>query len=343
MGDEGKNLKSVVGSFIKSYVQRNKETDFAVWLENQLRQEMPELPEGSEQKLVQDIMDAVTDYDRALAELDKAIDAGMSKEEWFAEQIVESCAGMEYDAVGEKLLQIKQALTVSDVQLMQDIDGVQQYEAEEADMSPIEWNQYSIKQELYEMGKKSSLMGLAASASAVRCREEADGEVVIEEAVQEAFQEDMASSPQEVKAVVAGAMKVAAEKRLEESLPYGTTIGDISDMAGAAVESAEALFGAASGEIGTVEALDRIGRAGVVSACRIGKRALHCALVSIPVAGPLLANLCERLLNHMENQGFYEHVYTAVRDTAVSAWEGIKNFGRKAVQKAASFTAWLFG
>lgn len=334
MVDDERNLKSVVSSFMEAYVQRDREMNFSVWLEGRLRQEMPELPEGSERELVRDIVAAVADYDRMLTELDEAMDAGMSKEEWFAEQMTEGCAGMGYDAAGERLLQIDQELMVSNIQLMKGMDGTQQYGEKEIEAGPTEWNQYSIKHELHEIGKKVCFAGLAVAANAVRYREEADGEVTIGDAVREVLREDMVTASHEVKAVVAGAVKVVAEKRLEDALPFDTSVEDISDMAGAAVEGAEALFDAASGEIGMAEALDRIGRAAVVSACRIGKRILQSRMERVPVIGPLLVDVFGGLLEHMESQTFYENMYTAVRDAAVATWEGIKDFGGRVVQKA---------
>lgn len=343
MEDDKRTLKNVVGSFMEAYAQWDRSADFSVWLEDILRQEMPELPEGSERKLVQDIVAAVADYDRTRAELDKAMNAGMSKEEWFVEQMAECCAGMECDGAGESLLQIEQELTASDIQMMQEMDGTQQYEMEEADTNSTEWNPYSIKYELHEIGKKVCFAGLAASANAVRCREEADGEITIGDAVREALREDMVTAPHEVKAVVAGAVKVVAEKRLEDTLPFDTSIEDISDMAGVAVESAEALFDAASGEITALEAVDRIGRAAVVSACRIGKRTLQGCLVRVPLVGPLLVDVFGGLLEHMGSPIFYENVYTVVHDAAVATWEGIKDFGRRTVQKAENIMTMLFG
>lgn len=342
VGDE-KNLRSVVGSFIESYVQRDRETDFSIWLENRLREEMPELPEGSERKLVQDIVDAVADYDKTLAELDEAMKAGISKEEWFAERMAEDCAGMEYDVAGEKLLQIERGITTSNVQLMQELEGTQYCEVEEVDSGQIEWNQYSIKHEIHEIGKKACFAGLAVAANAIRYREETDGEAAIEDAVKEAFREDMVTAPHEVKAVVAGAVKVVAEKRLEDALPFDTSIEDISDMAGVAVEGAEAFFDAASGEINAWEAVDRIGRAGVAAACRIGKRTLQGCLIKVPIVGPLLVDMFGGLLDHMESQVFYENVYTVVHDVAVATWEGIKDFGRRTIQKVANIKTLLFG
>lgn len=342
MADNG-SMKSVIGSFIEAYAQRDKETDFSVWLADRLRQELPDLPEGSERTLVQDIVTAVAGYDKTLAELNESIDAGMSKEEWFAEQMAESCADLEYDEAGERLSQIEQDLSASNMQLMQEMDGAQQEDVEETVADQVEWNQYSIKHELHEMGKKVCFAGIAVSANAVRYREEADGGLTIGDAVREALREDMVTEPQEVKAVVAGAVKVAAEKRLEAALPFDTPIEDISDMAGAAVESAEALFDAASGEIGMLDAMDRIGRATVASACRIGKRALQGWLVRVPLAGPLLVDMFGGLLEHMESPVFYENVYTVVHDTAVATWEGIKDFGRRTVQKVADFATLLFG
>lgn len=343
MMDDERSLKSVVGNFMESYAQRDRETDFSVWLENRLRQEMPELPEGAERKLVQDIMAAVADYDKMLAELDEATDEGISKEEWFAEQMAEDCAGMEYDDAGEKLLQIDQGFTVLGMQLMQKMDGTHQYWGEEADADPTEWNKYSIKHKILEIVKKVCFAGLAVAANAVRCREEADGEVTIGDAVKEALREDMVTVPHEVKAIVAGAVKVVVEKRLEDILPFDTSVEDISDMAGMAVEGAEAMFDAANGEIGAAEAVDRIMRAAVASACRIGKRVLQGCLARPPLVGPLLVDVFGGLLEHMESQAFYENVYAVVHDAAVATWEGIKGFDRMAVQKAAGIKTLLFG
>lgn len=341
MMDDEKTLKSVVGSFMESYAQRDRETDFSVWLENRLRQEMPELPEGSEQKLVQDILTAVADYDKTLVELDNAVDAGMSKEEWFAKQMSEGCAGMEYDDAGEKLLQMEQGLIATGMQLIQEMDGTHQYWGEEADVDSTEWNKYSIKYKIFEIVKKVCFAGLAVAANAVRYREETDGEVTIRDAVKKALRDDIVTAPHEVKAVVAGAVKVAAEKRLEDSLPFDTSIEDISDMAGAAVEGAEAMFDAANGEIGAAEAVDRIMRAAVASACHIGKRVLQGYLASVPLVGPLLVDMFGGLLEHMESQAFYENVHAVVHDAAVAAWEGIKDFEKRAVQKAAGIKAHL--
>ncbi len=343
MGSDEKNLKNMVGSFVESYAQRDRETDFSMWLEGRLRQEMPDMPEGSGRKLVQDIMSAVADYDRTLAELDEAVDAEMSKEEWFVERMAESCADMKPDDAGEKLLRIGQELTASDMYLMQEMDGIRQSGTKETGADLIQWNQYSIKHEIHEIGKKACFAGLAVAANAIKHREEADGETTIGDAVREALREDVVTAPEEVKAVVAGAVKVVAEKGLEDTLLPDTPIEDISDMAGVAVEGAVALFDAASGETGATEAVDRIGRAGVAAVCRIGKRSLQGCLVKAPVVGPLLVNAFGGLLEHMESQTFYENVYTVVHDAAVATWEGIKDFGRRAVQKAASIKTLLFG
>lgn len=338
-----KTLNSVVSSFMETYAQRDKELDFSVWLENRIRQEIPELPEGSEQKLVQDIISAVSDYDKTLSELNEAMDAGTSKEEWFVEQMEKSCAGMEHSDAGQRLRQMDQELTRSDVQLMQEMDGMLQYEPKEVNDAQIEWNQYSVKHKIHEIGQKACLAGLAVSANAIRSYEESGGELAIEDAVRAAFRGDMVAAPHEVKAVVAGAVKVVAERKMEDTFPFDTPIEDISDMAGVAVEGTEALFNAASGQISSMEAMDKIGRAGVVSACRIGRRVLQGRLVKIPIAGQMLVEIFGGLLEHMESPVFYENVYTVVHDAAVATWEGIKDFGKRTVQKIKNIATVLFG
>jgi hypothetical protein len=111
-------------------------------------------------------------------------------------------------------------------------------------------------------------------------------------------------------------------------LPADTPVETICDMAGAAVESAGALFDAAAGKSTMTEALDKAGRASTAAICRLGAEALKGGLAAIPLVGPLVVRFAEGLLDHMKSPKFSENVYAAVRDAAVATWEGIKQTGR---------------
>lgn len=317
-------MKDVLGSFIDSYATRDKNIDFSDWLAGRLRQEMPDMLEGASRKLAEEIIGAVADYDNTLEELNSAIDAGQSKEEWFAERLADTYADMSMDDVGEKLQQFEDNVTASNMQLMKGLDITQTVEAGSAEAGNIEWNRYNIKDKVYKIGKQVALAGMAVAANVAKDRMQNDGVADIGGIAREMLQDGTMKEPEEIKAVVAGAVKVAAEKGLVD-IPDAA----IGDIAGVAVEGAEALYDAACGECTMTEAMDKIGRAGVAAGCRYGAGALKGFLLSEPF-GPLLLDLFGGLLDHMESPKFAENVYTVVRDAAIATWEGMKKFvGRK--------------
>lgn len=322
---KGTSMKSVLDSFIDSYTKRDRSIGFSDWLEGKLRQEMPGMSEEEGKRLAGEIIEAVSSYDGTLDELNAAIDAGQSKEEWLAERLAETYADMPADATGERLQQIEGDFSASNMQLMRGIDEMQIEAPEAAEMGSIEWNEYSIKDKAYKIGKHAVLSGMAVGANIVKGRAQGDRTAEIAGIVRETLQDGIKKDSREVKAVVAGAIKTAAENGTVD-IPDET----ICDMAGVAVESAEALYDAACGESTMAEAMDRIGRASVAAACRYCARVLKGALSCLPF-GKLLVDLGEGLLDHMRSPQFTENVYTVVRDTAVATWEGIKGFVSRAI------------
>ena len=107
-------------------------------------------------------------------------------------------------------------------------------------------------------------------------------------------------------------------------LPQDTSVEVIGGFAGAAVDGAMALCDAANGTISMTEAMDRTGRAGVAAGCRIGAELLRGRVASIPVVGPILVDLLGGLFDHLESSTFVNDVYTAVRNTAIATWNGVK-------------------
>lgn len=312
------SMKNVLDGFMDSYAKRDKSMEFSDWLERKLQQEIPDMSEEASKRLVRDIIGAVSDYDKTLEELNAAIDAGQSKEEWFADRLADTYADMPMDAVGEKLQQFENNIAASNMQLMRGIDMSQTEEENSAEAGNTEWNEYSIKDKAYKIGKQVVLSGMAVAANVAKDKMQNDSTVEIGDISKGMLQDGVIQDPEEVKAVVAGAVKVAAEKGLVD-IPDAA----IGDMAGVAVEGAEALYDAACGECTMTEALDKIGRAGVAAGCRYCAGALKGFLLSKPF-GPLLVDLFGGLLDHMESPKFTENVYTVVRDAAIATWEGMK-------------------
>lgn len=329
------SLKSVLGGFISSYAERDTSMAFSNWLAGRLLQEMPDMQKETSEKLADEIIEAVAAYDRTLDELNAAVDAGQSKEGWFAERLSEAYAGMQPDAAGERLEQIEYSIAASNMQLMQEIGETQTDmevdEAGTADAEDVEWNKYSLKNKAYEIGEQASLIGTAVAANVVRDRVK-DGETEensgIGDIVKETLQDGLKKNPSEVKAVVAGAVKVAAEKGLDDMLPEDTPMETIGAVAGAAVESAEALADVANGKSTILDATEKIARAGITVACHLAGNVIKKGVSKIPVVGPLVANVSGVLVDHAASK-FSDHVCEGIRSVATTAKKAVKGVFRK--------------
>lgn len=333
--DEERILKDILGNFIDSYMERDRSVGFSDWLGNHLQRELPTLSGEESGKLAQEIILAVRAYDRTLEELKAAVDSGQSREEWLAGYLAEAYADMSVDDAGRKIQQIEEELVRSDLQLMQGIDGAQTEDADDnviAD-NPVEWNEYSVKDRAYGIGHQFLLFGMAVAANVINERMQDKDSADIGEIVGNTFQDGLIKEPEEVKAVVAGAVKAAVENGLGTMLPEDAAIDVIGNIAGTAVESAEALYDVAAGKSTALEAMDRVGMAAAVAGGCYASDVLKGRLAGIPYIGSIVVDLAGGLLDHMKSPKFAENVYTVVRDAAAATWEGIK---RSHVRKAAS-------
>lgn len=331
---ENPALKNVLGDFISSYTQRDQNIDFSVWLADKLRQEIPDLTVEAGHRLAVEIVEAVAGYDKTLQRLNAAIDAGQSKEEWLSEQLSEAYSDMPLDAAGESLQHLEDELISANMQLMGEIDRSQVADISvvEGDAAPVEWNEYSVKNQVRDIGQQVNSLALSVAAGALGRNSSAEETAATLHGIK--------APPGELKAVVAGAVRVCAEKGLMDALPADTPIEVVGDFAGVAVEGAGALCDAANGEIPMTEAMDRIGRAGVAAGCRAGAGYLRGWLMTFPY-GPVLVDLLGGLLDYMESPQFINNVYPIVQGAAVAAWEGIKR--SKVAKGLAHLRRKLFG
>lgn len=317
------SLRSVLGGFIGSYANRDTDVAFPDWLAERLRQELPELEQDASARLANDIIGAIAGYDKTLHDLNRAVEAGQPKEEWLSEQLEEAYADMPLNAAGEALQRMETDLLSSNMRLMGGINQSSTGGATVAETEPGEWNRYAIKAKVYNIGKLLQDGALFAAANALNRHIEGENAGDINAIVKDALQGGLKASPEEVKAVVAGAIQIAVEKGLIDMMPSDMPMEVIGDWAGAVVEAAEALYDAANGDISLTEALDKAGRAIVAAGCRGGAGYLHGKLMGLP-GGPILVDLLGGLLDHLESPEFFENVYTTIRDLAVATWEGIK-------------------
>lgn len=330
MNNNEGQFKEFLGSFINSYAEREESESFSGWLENKLRQEIPELSEEASKKLTEEIFDGIANYNNTLKEVNAAAENGVSKDEWLAEKLEEAYSNMPLDQAGKTLLQIEKSCLDSNNELLRELDPSQTEVY--IDEEPTEWNKFNLKKKAYDIGKQIALTGTAAATNVLKNKVQ-DEENTIGEVIQDTFENGLINDPDEVKAVVAGAVMVASEKGLKTVLPAETDAETICDLAGAAVECSQAIFDAANGNCSGTDVLERTGRAAVAAGCNIWKRTLEGYVLSIPYVGSAVRFLLDGLFEHMGTAHFQNNVYTVVKDAAVATWEGLKNNVRKIGKK----------
>ena len=337
---EETTLHEILGEFLDSYAERDGEINFQDWLGDKLKQEIPGISEQDAKALTGDIIRAVAEYDKTLQEVKAAIAEGTSKEEWLAENIAQNYADIPAAEAGEKLQQIEESLAVSNMQMMQEEREVT-VETETVEQIPEEWNEYKLKGKCYEIGRQLACTAVGVAASVVRDRVENGEDAEVGDSIKEALQGGLIKDSSEMKAVVAGAVKVAAEKGLEAVVPKDTSVDAISNMAGAAVESAGALCELACGESNVTDTVDKIGTATIVAGGRIAADAVKRRLASVPKVGPSLVVLTDIVLDHLPVEKFAQDVWRTVRNAAETAWNGLKN--TKTVKAFTRMKEKLFG
>ena len=323
-----KNLNEIFESFINSYSERDKSVGFSNWLANRLQQEIPEMSDDLSENLSKEIIEAVAAYDQTLEELNKAVESGQSKEEWLAGSMAEDYADMSFDDMGSKLQRIDYDLNTSNTALMREIETVPDGAEMAVDTEIVDWNEYSVKKKVYDIGQQAVMLGIGAAAATIKRNVESSENTDVGDVIGQALHDGIETAKGEVKAVVAGVIKTAAEKKMADILPVDTSTDTICDLACVAVENADALLSVATGKNTMLEALDKMGRASVAAASRLGSNVLKGTLASIPVVGPVVVQFAGGLLDHIKSPKFTENVYPVVRDVARATWDGIKQTGR---------------
>ncbi len=333
-------LHEILGEFLDSYADRDGEINFPEWLGDKLKQEIPDISEQDAKTLTDDIIRAVAEYDKTLQKVKAAIAEGTSKEEWLAENLAQNYADIPAAEAGEKLQQIEESLAVSNMQMMQEEQEVI-VETGTVEQIPEEWNEYKLKSKCYEIGRQLAYTAVGVAANVVKDRVENGEDAEVGDSIKEALQGGLIKDSSEMKAVVAGAVKVAAEKGLKGVVPKDTSVDVIGNMAGAAVESAEALCELACGENNVTDTVDKIGTAVIAAGGRMAADVVKRRLESVPKVGPVLSVMTGILLDHLPVRKFAQDVWRTVRNTAKAAWDGIKN--SKTVKAFTRMKEKLFG
>lgn len=134
-----------------------------------------------------------------------------------------------------------------------------QNEAQSGKWNDLNWNEYHAKDLAIGIGKQAgqaAIMGAAIGvgfdvAQKVWNGEEIDGAEIVETAI-------VSGADFGVKAAVAGALKVGAEKNIVTAIPKGTSAETIANVVHVAVENVKVIGKMAQGELSVREGLDKM-------------------------------------------------------------------------------------
>ncbi len=301
---EPNTLNGVLDELIAAYAARDNLLNFSDWLQDILQDKLPDLDQDASAKLAGDIVDSIENYDQSLRDLNAAVDAGCPKEDWLVDQLEEAWAELSTEEAGKHLENLEETLG-PDCKVEQSANG------DIVDHS--QWNRYSLRSKARDIAIPAIYAVLGIATKTVLLELENKGQVVLDEALKSAVQDGVTTTPHEVKAVVASAVKVALEKGLiDENLP----IEYIGIISGLASEIMQILFDSANEGLSGIETLDRFGRASTAAVCCISSAVLEGMVTSSSPAGPLLATLLGGLFEYLESPQCHESVYNVAQATA---------------------------
>lgn len=107
--EEIKGLKTIFFRFIYKY-KENPNRNPKEWLAEQLQVEMPEKSIKDIQKMADEIVESVEEYNRDLKDLNQKCKQRMTKESWLSDRIQDSAKGMSINQFGNYLYQIDKVI-----------------------------------------------------------------------------------------------------------------------------------------------------------------------------------------------------------------------------------------
>ena len=228
---------------------------------------------------------------------------------------------MEPNDIGKLLESFEDDIDKTNIQYMPEYSDV----ISETNISNVEYNEYSLNDKIREIGGKITLMGMGVFAEVAKKKIEKGDEFKINEAMQEVLQEGIKTNKAEIKAAVAGAVKIAVEKKMKED-DEEVSIETIGNVAGIVVEMAEATFDVACGNSEPMEFLERIGKAGIAAFGFWAKSGIKGYITKIcpPILNEIAVDLLGGFLEHLTSEQFIEDVYVMTKNTLAATWEGIK-------------------
>lgn len=118
---EAKEFKKLLSKFIKSYGNKANSISDKEWLKGQFKEELTELSEEQAEKMAEETIEAIQEYDGNLKSVNQAAKKGTSKEQWLANKIAQAATGVSVVQHGEYLNQVNNSLTNANAQMLRTI------------------------------------------------------------------------------------------------------------------------------------------------------------------------------------------------------------------------------
>lgn len=117
---EVREVQKTFQRFVDKY-KENPERETVEWLDEQLQVELPREDKRKVRKMAEQIVVAIDDYDRDLADLNKSCRAGMTKESWLAEKIQDGSKGMAVNQFGDYLHEVDEGFKIANDEMIKTI------------------------------------------------------------------------------------------------------------------------------------------------------------------------------------------------------------------------------
>lgn len=271
---EAEAIRPIIEDFVDAYCESVGQKDMLSLLEHKLASYLPHLSSVAIKEQVQRLSTAIASREARLDALRRARSHGLSREEWFTEEMEKLTASFtDLGEKGEYLQEIYEAVNKINRELVTAWEGKAPANLDrDIVFSNVAWNEYNLQELAQNIGTQAAagvalLTGLEEPAS--MAEQQLEDEYTAAGAVLRAVLAGQIDS-KAVKEAIAGSLLVAAERGLMEALPKGTHVEAFAHLSHMAIENEKVLYQVATDAITPLEALDRMAdvrAAAVVNFC----------------------------------------------------------------------------
>jgi hypothetical protein len=118
---EVKQLHEIMKRFMQAYHKKAPECSDREWLIECYHAELPSWEADKVEKLADDTLKSIQEYNKNLESVTKAAKQGISSEKWFADEVAKASTGVAINDYGNRLMEIDAAITNGNAQMMRTV------------------------------------------------------------------------------------------------------------------------------------------------------------------------------------------------------------------------------